>query len=694
MRFIAVVVLGVSSIVFAQEDAAVTAAQALADADRTVDSAHRTGDEARALEERRDGIARTWFAERIGETETKAGQKRLAALLQLLEEAHRRKLTDVVATLEEKVVRDLEPIRREVEADVINGGELAALGRIFGVLENVPRGTAPWKVFEPITDGLRDRWTHRRKDAKGPAEAHAWSVMLAFLDGRAEVPLPVELTKLRHAAPPRFSSACDDVTPEFPSPPSIDVTPTLTVSACTATHAQVRETRSKQWTQTLYRQELRTEFETVSVPVTTNAGKQCTSTTDFSTGRLSNGGYGATSTATETCGNSTQTTYVQEQREVKRMVQVPYTEERTENFQADVRRWRITAEADLTIDGDGLTLTRRRTLFTELEDVQFKSEHVGGSTFDDAATTKKGRQALSSQVEAFALGLEREWTLERGKALAARATSVDERMRAAVLLAGFEFGLQSALSKDLSLPPQLMPALLGQTVDVSRSGLPRPPALQLPPPSADLEASLTRYEKKVGWAKQLNGIYVGPFLGVGTQETLDQSGLARFGITAGYAVMWQPLFSIKTPFLLRVGGDLQVGWLGYFQMDVSPRVEVGFHTRPVTLAAVGMTELGFGAGGADAEAVYKWPFFVAAGYGARLQLRAGPVGLDVTVTRMHRTWPGSPIALRGEGKLFVEAGEQARFFVGLTMMTTDDAGRGLTSPTRWFSSVIGLHQIF
>lgn len=693
MRFVAVVVLGVSSIVFAQPPV-VSTSQALADADRMVESAKRTQDELRPLVARRDGIARTWFTERLAEAETRAGQERLAALLQLLVEAHRRSLPDVVSTLEASVVRDLQPIRSEVEADVIAGGELAALGRIFGVLEEVPRGTAPWKVFEPVLDALRERWAARRRSAKGPAEAHAWAVMSQFLDGRAALALPVELTKTRNAARPKFSSACNDVNPSFPSPPSLDVTPVLTVSACTETSAGGRETRSKTWEETRYRAEERTEYEAVSVPVTTGSGTQCSTTTDFSTGRNSKGDYIATSTAKEACSNTTQTSTVQEQRAVNRVVQVPYTEQRVETYEARVRRWRVAAEANLTIDGDGLALSRKRTLFSELEDTEFTSQHVGSRTLDDAATTRKARQALSSQVEEFALGLEREWTLERGKALAAKATSLDERMRAAVLLAGFEFGLRESLSKDLSLPPQLLPALLGHAVAVPLRGLPRPPPIALPSPSADLEASLTTYENKVGWAQQLNGVYVGPFLGIGTQETLDQSGLARFGITAGYAVMWQPLFSIKSNFLLRVGGDVQVGWLGYFQMDVTPRVEVGFHSRPVTLAAVGLSELGFGAGGGEAEAAYKWPLFVAAGYGARLQLRAGPVGLDVTLARLHRTWPGSPIALRGEGRLFIEAGVQARFFVGLTLMTADDAARGLTSPSRWFSSVIGLHQIF
>lgn len=56
MRFVAVVVLGVSSIVFAQEAAATSAAQALADADRRVESAGRTDDDASALRRRRDEI--------------------------------------------------------------------------------------------------------------------------------------------------------------------------------------------------------------------------------------------------------------------------------------------------------------------------------------------------------------------------------------------------------------------------------------------------------------------------------------------------------------------------------------------------------------------------------------------------------------------------------------------------------------
>lgn len=693
MRFVALVVLGVSSFVFAQETA-VSTAQALADADRIVESAIHTQDDTRALIKRRDDIARAWFAERIPEAESKVGNDRLAALLQLLKEAHRRELEDVVQTIEQKSVRDLERIRGEVEADVIAGGEFSALGRIFGVLEGIPRSTPPWKVFSPVTNALRERWSKRRKDSKGPAEEHAWSVMLDFLSGTASTPLPEELTKTRAAAKPKFTSQCADVEPEFPTRPSLEVTPVLTVGACNEALTESHEERSGRWEETLYKEEMRTVTREVSNPVQVSNGKQCTTTTDFDTGRNSKGQYVATTTVKETCGTSTSTQMVTEQRVFRELVRVPYQVDRIETYSAQVRRWRVTADANLTIDGDGLSLSRHRTLFTEVEDTQFKSKHVGEHTFNDAATTRKARSSFSSQVEEFALGLEREWTMERGKALAARATTLEERMRAAVLLDGFEFGLRDAISRELSLPPQLLPALLGQRVKVARLGLPPLPDLSLPPPSADLEASLTKYEKKVDWARDLNGIYVGPFLGVGTQETLDASGLARFGITAGYAVMWQPLFSIKTPFLFRVGGDIQVGWLGYFQMDVTPRLEVGFHTRPVTLAAVGMTELGFGAGGSDAEAAYRWPFFVAAGYGARLQLRAGPVGLDVLVTRMHRTWQGSPLALRGEGKLFVEAGEQARFFIGLTMMTTDDAARGLTSPTRWFSSVIGLHQIF
>lgn len=693
MRLVAVVFLGVSTLVFAQETA-VSTAQALADADRMVDSAVRTQDDTRVLTTRRNDIARAWFAERIAEAETKVGNERLAALLQLLKEAHRRRLDDVIHTIEEKSVRDLERIRGEVEADVISGGEFSALGRIFGVLEDIPRGTAPWKVFAPVMDALRSRWAQRRDASKGPAEAHAWSVMLQFLDDGASLTLPEALTKARKANAPKFTSQCADVKPTFTGGPSLDVTPELSLGPCKQTSTDTRETRSGHWEETLFREEMQTVTVKTMVPTTVNTGKNCTTTTDFSTGRNSKGEYVATSTAKETCGQSTATQMVEESREEQRLVKVPYKQDRLETYEAQIRRWRVTAEADLTIDGDGLSLTRHRTLFTEIEDTQFKSQHVGSNTFDDAATTKKARSSFSSQLEEFALGLEREWTMERGKALAARATTLDERMRAAVLLDGFEFGLREAISRELSLPPQMLPALLGQRIKVTRVGLPPLPDISLPSPSADLEASLTRYENKIGWARDFNGIYVGPFLGVGTQETLDASGLARFGITAGYAVMWQPMFSIKSPFLFRVGGDIQVGWLGYFQMDVTPRLEVGFHTRPVTLAAVGMTELGFGAGGNDAEAAYRWPFFVAAGYGARLQLRAGPVGLDVLVTRMHRTWQGSPIALRGEGKLFVEAGEQARFFIGLTMMTTDDAARGLTSPTRWFSSVVGLHQIF
>ena len=127
--------------------------------------------------------------------------------------------------------------------------------------------------------------------------------MLQLLDGEASVSVPDALLKLRHAARPKFTSACADVAPSFPAKTATDVTPTLTLSACNETSTDAREARSKPWEETLYRQEERIEYETVSVPVTTGTGKQCTTTTDFNTGKLENGRYGSTSTAKETCSS-------------------------------------------------------------------------------------------------------------------------------------------------------------------------------------------------------------------------------------------------------------------------------------------------------------------------------------------------------------------------------------------------------
>lgn len=83
---------------------------------------------------------------------------------------------------------------------------------------------------------------------------------------------------------------------------------------------------------------------------------------------------------------------------------------------------------------------RERSLRLDVDgqrDLQFTSQHVGKGTFDNAATTKRGRQTFSAQLEELVAGLEREWTLQRGRTLASKATSLDERMRAAVLLSGF-----------------------------------------------------------------------------------------------------------------------------------------------------------------------------------------------------------------------------------------------------------------
>lgn len=695
MRLLAVVVLGVSTAIFAAEPEpeAPSSAQALSDADRVFDSAMRTGDDTKEPGRRRAAIARDWFADQLEVVEQLNGQERLVRLIQLIKEAHARSLDDVIDTLETKVVRDLAPIRSQVEADALAGGELAALGRIHGVLEGLPRNSAPWKFFDPVFDALRSTWTRRRDDAKGPGEAHAWNVMLQFLDGSATVAVPGVLEQTRFAAAPKFTSECPDVKPTFISHGSLPVTPQLTLSKCVSAMTEGSEARSGTWIEKVTVQEMQTVLENVTRTVESPGSTTCTRTTDFNTG-TEKGARVATSTMKETCGTSTQTTEVTEQVERRKLVNVVKDVERTESYVAKVRSWRTNAEAEVTIAGDGLTLTRRRTLDGVGGDAEYSTQHVGSRKFNDATAQREMREGLSPALVDLVTKTEEEWTRARGEALAASATSLDERVRAAVLLQSFDDGLSAPVSKALSLPPTMLPALLGRRVDLELLRLPQPPELTLPPPSADLEASLTRYENRVLRADGMNGAYMGPFLGIGTQETLDQSGLARFGVTGGYTIAWQPMFSVKSPFLLRVGGDIQLGWLGYFQMNVSPRLEVGVRLGPIQIAAVGMTELGFGVGGSDAEAVYRWPLFVAAGYGGRFQFKVGWFGMEVVVTRMHRTWPGSPLALRGEGRVFIEVADQARFFLGMTLLTTDDGTRGLSTPTRFFSSVIGLHQTF
>ncbi len=695
MRMLAVAVLGVSTLIFAAEPEpeAPSSAQALADADRVFDSAVRTGDDTREPGRRRSAIARDWFAERIDEVEQRTGQERLIRLLQLLQEAHARSLRDVIETLEVKVVRDLAPIRSQVEADALAGGELAALGRIHGVLEGLPRGSAPWKYFDPVFDSLRSTWTRRRDDAKGPGEAHAWNVMLQFIDGAATLAVPGPLEATRFAAAPKFTSECPDVTPTFSPRASLAVTPQLTLSKCVSTMNETVENRSGAWVEKVTVQEMQTVMEDVTRTVELPGSTTCTRTTDFNIG-TEKGGRVATTTVKETCGTSTQTTNVTEQVQRRKLVNVVKDVDRVESYTAKVRTWRTTPEVEVTISGDGLTLTRRRTLDGVGGDADYTTQHVGERRFNDERAQREMRESLTAAVVELVTKTEQEWTRARGEALAAAATTLDERVRAAVLLQSFDDGLRAPVSKALSLPPAMLPALLGRRVDLELLRLPQPPALWLPPPSADLEASLTRYENRVLRAQGMSGTYMGPFLGIATQETLDQSGLARFGVSGGYTIAWQPMFSVKSPFLFRVGGDIQLGWLGYFQMNVSPRLEVGVRLGPIQVAAVGMTELGFGAGGSEAEAAYRWPLFVAAGYGGRFQFKLGWFGLEAVVTRMHRTWPGSPLALRGEGRVFIEVAEQARFFLGMTLMTTDDGTRGLSTPTRFFSSVIGVHQTF
>jgi hypothetical protein len=231
----------------------------------------------------------------------------------------------------------------------------------------------------------------------------------------------------------------------------------------------------------------------------------------------------------------------------------------------------------------------------------------------------------------------------------------------------------------------------------------------LPPPDADLNQRLATFERKVELVDERKGTFAGVQLGVLAAESIDELHELRFGFGGAVVAGWRPLFSVKSPFLLRVIGNFQAGTAGFFQFDATGRVEVGFEVFPVQVAVIGVAQL---AGTIQLEETeltrrYFSPIVFSGGYGARVQLSfarfiitegsqsvTNTLGLEIVAARMHRTFASAPIGTRVEAQLFYDLGSIVKFTLGLKVNSNADVPQLFSSPTRLALFALGLQTDF
>lgn len=684
------------------------AMQAVADAERAVESARRTDDSPDKALERVRVLGAEWLEAEAEAAESLPLDERLARRSVLITEARRRELRDVEASLSKSQSTDLDRWFAPAKTLLSEGKALRAVALRRGALRSLPADSSLRNHSDWIEKQARAQVLAKEKAAAGPGERALWSHALALLD---EAPVATDAAferLLRPQGTPEVSAdGCPNAPPSFQDGAGVSATQTFTLGGCpVALHAS-SESRVGRYIETVMEpfQEDYTEYEDRQV-TSNEAVKVCRNETVEVNGSWQTvESYSSTQTKQRYVANyGTREVCSTDYKPVTRMERVaiektrtvmkPVDYRRTESFVASLRDYLAAVDARVVIAGDAQRVELKDRFETARHEEHFDTVHVGSSRFSDDGEARTRAQFRSDLSILYAQAV-LQWNGKRGEALLAAGTDAERLALGVRLIRDVSPEAQARLEGLTAFTPVESKGFATGRPDFDMRSLPTVPPLQLPPPSADVEAALAAYERRVDFAQVAQNKFGALQLGLVMQEPLTGGGASQLGFGLGVTFGYQPMFSTKSVFHLRGAFDLQMGYFGFFQFDVAPRLELGLKLGPLTLAAVGMAMF---AAAPDADELaenlaFRQPTYVGAGYGGRLQLIVASVGIEVLAARVHRTLAGSPIGLRGEARVFYLSGF-TKLMASVRVLGNGDTNEVLSAPGRFTFFSVGVQSDF
>lgn len=642
------------------------AAQAVADADLLWEHVlGRRAEDIPATKQAADQAATTWLRQKVAELSTLPPERRIGRRAQLLAQAHRRALTELEVELLEAQRGDVALALAPAEALAKQGELLRAVALARGVVEAAGPYPELAKLGAPLEDQAKASLETSLAKATGPAEQALWRYAKALLEGTTSAPAEPELARRLKpdGAPVVDAKACPDGQPTFTPAPGVPGHATLSLGPCPVTRHESEETVQV------------TSTKTVMV----DRQKEVTTTErQFANGWVEQTNCRQNTDARARYGSGTVCDEVQHQGgmkdvEVTRLetVQVPEQRQVTEGVLATVRDYETAVEARVRVDGDGQKLESTKTVRTSRREERYRATEGGkGSSFSDDGE-KAVRAQLAQEVTTLVEAAVSEWNALRGQALLGRAVAAQdlEGVALAVRL------LKRAPSEAADLVTKRVGLTTGQVQDFATgtiaplvTRLPPEPALRLPPPSAEAVREAGRGVVKDRFAVLAPAVVSqNPMVGSG-------KGTAGLGLTLGAGLT--PFTRPDELWFSRAALDVFLGGLGYWNLDVTPRLELGIALGPLLqLTALALVDLELYFGDAPTNAgTTRPPTFLAFGYGGRASVRLESVGLELMLARTHRTWAEAPVGVRIDARLAYFWSDDLQLFFGVRIRTNGDLG--------------------
>jgi len=683
-------------------------AQRLADTQRRLESAQTTKEATSNLEAERARLGEAWLREEAEATRAMNLEQRVSRYTALIVEARARKLASVESFLDGQAQPSFEQWLQECDRLLARQQVVRALAWRMALLSKLPADSP----LQSLRADVATRGFALLRGGKGAFESYALRAIEALVRSQP-IAIPDELSRIRALkTPPAVTSQCSQLRPQFPvHAGGQEAAAQVRLGSCSATVDDRVETRQVSYTET----ELVAKEETYNVQeartVTENLVKEvCTESEkvgpagcrDTSVGRI------CEMERTKTC--APQSTLVTRTEIVDvphtRMVNVPVEVQKVEAYAVTIRTFVAGVDVESSIEGDGQRVQRSEHVSQTVQEEDYTSAHAGQAHFSGAGSTAALRK-LQTAVEASFESTRSQWNTARGTALLGPGADLDQLVRAAVLTVRISPRLAEALSRALGVTPAEAAILVEPHVAV----LALPPAPQgapvtLPPPDEDLDQSLDTYENKVALVRE-SGIFAGLQLGVLIAGSRDSSAPLRLGFGGAVPFGYRPAFSVQSPVLLRLAGNLEVGSLGYVHFDTAVRVEVGVDVGRLAVAALGLGQVqGSIVPEADASLEpYLNPVSGGGGYGARLQLAVlrftgamdgKPVthslGFEVLAARVHRTLRADALGSRVEAQLFWDFGSIVKANAAVKVNSNADLPKFFVDTSRQMFVSLGLQS--
>ena len=705
---------------------AASTAQTLANTERELASRRTTKDPLGSLEEEVSVLGATWLREELSASRSLGPGPRAVRQASIVAEASRRGLGPVQAEAEALLEPTLAAWFVEAHALLKRREPLRAVALRRATLGLLPPRSRLVDFDRAIETEAQAQVVAGLDAAKGPGARFAWATaggLLLGLTGKAEPALSDRLV-------PRGTvtvdvSACPLADPgSLANERGVSATRSLTVQACPTRTTSSTEQRSASYVvkelverpvveKVMEEQEVET---IVSEQVCIKVDK-CTQNTSTS--------YDGHSITRESCSAEDRCYMAPVVKKVKKMVEVERTRmvqqledvTKYEPYQVRIVTTSTSATAKVSIEGDGAQVALSETLETRFVDEEYRSTHGGSHSLgpDPDSSARAGLAALVQAIHGRAV---MQWRVRRAAALRSGALSLDDAVTATLLSQTLEAAVLPRLA-EAGLSAAEARALIDPSVALERPALPGS-AVTLPAPDGSLVATLETMENKARVMEMQGGFGGGLHLGITTQDPLDRSGgLARFGFGAGF-IMQLELTSQRSLLVARAAVELHGAIMDFVQLDGAARFEFGVRFGPrqasglqmFTVVGLGLTHLALSFDGEHKpeNTAYRWPLTFAAGYGGRVEVLLGPIGLGVMLARLHREVSDcadassavcragdpvtAPLGTRAEARLFYDLGGVVRIVVGARINTLDDVPKLFSTPSRSWFSYAGLQSEF